>query len=79
MKLFLSLLVLTANLSAFASYQITKPEVVAAQERWGAGIVKIGEVFLDGGDYVEAASNHILEHYNYGSGPVLFKPTLASV
>jgi hypothetical protein len=79
MKLLLSLCILTFNLTAFANYTISKTEVVAAQDAWGAGIVKIGEVYLDGGDHVEAASNHIKNHYNYDFGPVLFKPTLASI
>jgi hypothetical protein len=41
--------------------------------------VKIGKVFQDGGDFVAAADAHIRKHYDYANGPVLFKPTLASV
>jgi len=57
---------------------ITSSEVVAAQKEWGEGIVKIGQVFTDGGDYKQAAKNHIESLYGYDLGIVLFKPTLAS-
>jgi len=57
---------------------ITEQEVVEAQQSWGNGIVEIGQVYSDGGDYVEAASNHINQFYAYDLGLVLFKPTLAS-
>jgi len=57
---------------------ITSAEVVAAQEEWGAGIVKIGQTFTDGGDYEQAAKEHIENLYGYDLGMVLFKPTLAS-
>lgn len=58
---------------------ISEQEVVAAQEAWGAGIVRIGKVFSDGGDYRKAAADHINEFYAYDLSLVLFKPTLASV
>ncbi|MBD2841986.1 phosphoribosyl-AMP cyclohydrolase [Erythrobacter sp. KMU-140] len=58
---------------------ITEPEVVAAQEAWGEGIVKIGNVYSEGGDYRQAAIDHIDEFYAYDESLVLFKPTLASV
>lgn len=57
---------------------ITSAEVVAAQEQWGDGIVKIGQVFTDGGDHKQAAREHIETLYGYDLGMVLFKPTLAS-
>lgn len=57
---------------------ITKEEVVKAQDVWGKGIVSIGEVFLEGGDYTKAAESHIDALYGYDLGEVLFKPTLAS-
>ena len=57
---------------------ITEAEVVTAQEHWGAGIVKIGQVFTEGGDYKLAAEEHIQNLYGYDLGMVLFKPTLAS-
>jgi hypothetical protein len=58
---------------------ITEKEVIARQEQWGAGIVKIGQVFEDGGDYRAAAAEHIDEFYAYDLSLVLFKPTLAAV
>ncbi|MDJ0977266.1 MAG: phosphoribosyl-AMP cyclohydrolase [Erythrobacter sp.] len=58
---------------------ITEQQVVAAQKAWGAGIVKIGEVYSAGGDYEAAASDHINTHYAYDLSLVLFKPTLAAV
>ena len=50
-----------------------------AQIAWGEGIVKIGKVFSEKGDYKAAAEDHINQFYNYAGGEVLFKPTLASV
>ena len=58
---------------------ITEKEVVAAQRAWGEGIIEIGRVYAQGGDYVTAAANHINRFYGYDLSLVLFKPTLASV
>lgn len=58
---------------------ISEQEVVAAQEAWGRGIVQIGEVYAAGGDYRQAAADHIDKFYAYDLSLVLFKPTLASV
>ena len=58
---------------------ISEREVVAAQKAWGEGIVKIGKVYQDGGDYSAAAAAHIDQFYAYDLSLVLFKPTLASV
>ena len=57
---------------------ITKQEVRDAQKAWGDGIVKIGKLFSEGGDYKAAAEEHINMFYNYQEGTVLFKPTLAA-
>lgn len=57
---------------------ITSAEVIAAQEKWGEGIVNIGKVFSEGGDYTQAAKDHIQNLYGYDMGMVLFKPTLAA-
>ena len=65
-------------LTVYSTEPITEVEVVAAQKAWGEGIVHIGKVFTDGGDYEKAASDHIQNHYAYDLGMVLFKPTLAS-
>jgi hypothetical protein len=61
------------EMQMIADYLITD-----AQMAWGAGIVKIGEVFTANGDYKAAAEEHIHEFYNYQEGTVLFKPTLTS-
>ena len=57
---------------------ITEQEVLDAQKAWGEGIVKIGKVYLEKGDYKTAAIEHINNFYNYQEGVVLFKPTLVS-
>lgn len=57
---------------------ITKADVLAAQKEWGDGIVAIGQVFQDQGDYAARASQHIKDLYAYGKSDVLFKPTLAA-
>ena len=57
---------------------ISEQEIFDVQKAWGEGIVRIGKVFLEKGDYSAAATDHINEFYNYQDGSVLFKPTLAS-
>jgi hypothetical protein len=57
---------------------ITEQEVVNAQQAWGQGIVSIGKVFQDKGNYSKAAADHINTFYAYDLSLVLFKPTLAS-
>ncbi len=57
---------------------ITEQEVLDAQKAWGEGIVKIGKVYMEQGDYKTAATEHINNFYNYQEGNVLFKPTLTS-
>jgi len=57
---------------------ISEQEILDAQKAWGEGIVKIGKVYLDKGDYKAAAKEHIDEFYNYQEDSVLFKPTLAA-
>lgn len=61
-----------------ASQSISTADVRAAQKAWGDGIVAIGKTFTDGGDYAARASQHITQLYAYGTGEVLFKPTLAA-
>lgn len=61
-----------------SEHTISEQEVVEAQKTWGEGIVSIGKVFLNGGDYTKAAENHIDALYGYNLGKVLFKPTLAA-
>ncbi len=63
--------------AAFAQ-SITAEEVAAAQKAWGEGIVHIGKVYTDKGDYTAAAREHIENYYGYGQSEILFKPTLAA-
>jgi hypothetical protein len=57
---------------------ISEQEVSDAHKAWGDGIVKIGKVYLENGDYKTAATEHIYTFYNYQEGTVLFKPTMTS-
>ena len=54
-------------------------DVERAQQEWGDGIVAISEAHRNGDDYVGIAANHIDTLYAYQIGPVMFKPTLASL
>lgn len=58
---------------------ITEQEVLDAQKAWGEGIVHIGKVYTENGDFKAAAIEHINNFYNYPEDTVLFKPTLTSV
>lgn len=62
----------------YSSECITEREVVEAQKLWGEGIVRIGKVFTDNGDYSKEAADFIQDMYGYDLSSVLFKPTLAS-
>ena len=57
--------------------KITEAEVNAAQQAWCDALVKIGKVYAEGGDYKAAANQSITDLYDYDSGKVFFKPTLA--
>jgi len=62
---------------ANAAEPITEAEVNAAQQAWCDGLVKIGKVHKEGGDY-KAVANQVLDDlYDYKEGKVFFKPTLA--
>lgn len=63
----------------YSSNCITEKDVVDAQVAWGNGIIEIGKIYSEGGDYREAAAKHIDDFYAYDLSLVLFKPTLASV
>ncbi|MEN0019715.1 MAG: phosphoribosyl-AMP cyclohydrolase [Planctomycetota bacterium] len=60
------------------AHNVTKADVVAAQQEWGEGIVDISRVHARGGDATARATQHINELYAYDIGDVMFKPTLAS-
>src|SRR6516165_1062285 len=57
---------------------ITEKEVQAAQQAWCDGLVQIGKVYKDGGDYKAAASRFLDELYDFQEGKVFFRPTLAA-
>ena len=57
---------------------ITKQEVENAQQIWGQGVIDIGNVFQEGGDYTLRAKEHVDTLYAFGIGTVVFKPTLAA-
>jgi hypothetical protein len=56
---------------------ITYDEVNAAQQAWCDALVKIGKLKEEGGDYKSFAEQVLSTAYNYDSGKVFFKPTLA--
>ena len=56
---------------------ITYDEVNAAQQAWCDALVKIGKLKEEGGDYISFANEVLSTAYNYDSGKVFFKPTLA--
>ena len=56
---------------------ITEAEVNAAQQAWCDGLVRIGKIYKDGGDYKAAASQFIDDMYDFKEGRVFFRPTLA--
>src|SRR5687768_10206197 len=57
---------------------ITEAEVNAAQKAWCDGLVKVGKVYKERGDYRAVAGQLIDDLYDYEGGKVFFKPTLAS-
>jgi len=57
---------------------ISKKEVEDAQAAWAGAIKSISKIYLDGGDYVAAATEAAGELYGYGKTNVLFKPTKAA-
>ena len=62
----------------YSSECITEREVIEAQKLWGQGIIRIGKVYSDNGDYSKEAADFIQDMYGYDLSSVLFKPTLAS-
>lgn len=69
---------LASSIAAVAAdSKITEAEVNAAQQAWCDGLVKIGKIHADGGDYKTVASRLIADLYDYEDGKVFFKPTLA--
>ena len=72
-------LAMTMGMSqVYAAAAMTDKDVINAQDAWAKGIVEIGKVYQDGGDYKATASKLIDQLYGYGEGKVLFKPTKAA-
>ena len=61
-----------------SNHCITREEIIRAQEAWGDGIVFIGEVYMNDGDYQAFAADWVDQLYDYQEGKVLFKPSTAS-
>lgn len=68
----------STGLAQAGAPSLTKADVEALKQAWGEGIVKIGAVHGEGGDYRAVARQHIETFYAYDETEVLFKPTLAS-
>jgi len=60
------------------SQPIKEAEVLAAQKKWGEGIVEIGKLAGNPTEATAKAENVIATLYGYKTGPVLFKPTKAA-
>ena len=63
---------------AASNVQISEDEVRSVQTAWANAIKGISKTYLDGGDYVAAATKAAGELYGYGHTNVLFKPTKAA-
>ena len=50
-------------------------EVKSFLNSWKEGVIEIGRVFLDGGDYHSCAEEFLSKHYAFDTDEVLFKPT----
>jgi hypothetical protein len=57
---------------------INKKEILTFLNSWKDGVIDIGQVHKDGGDYKERAQSFIKDHYAFGYEEVLFKPTFTS-
>ena len=56
---------------------ITEEQVNQAQQAWCDGLINIGTVYRQGGDYRAVATEIVDSLYDYKDGVVFFKPTLA--
>ncbi len=86
MKAYTKLLLLILLASVFGCFTanetnekpvITIEEVLNAQQQWCDALIEIGEVYAAGGDYHQHTESVITRLYDYDSGQVVFKPTLA--
>lgn len=58
---------------------ITKEQVVAAQNEWGAGVVRIGSLKNNRKECESFTSDFLDKLYSFENGPVLFKPTKCEI
>ena len=58
---------------------ITKEQVVAAQNEWGAGVVRIGSLKNNRTECESFTSDFLDKLYSFENGPVLFKPTKCEI
>ena len=58
---------------------VTKEQILAAQEEWGAGVVKIGSLKDSRSDCEEFTNDFLDKLYAFDLGTVLFKPTKCAV
>merc|ERR1711972_1045312 len=63
---------------ASPSAVISEDEVRQVQAAWASAIKTISKTYLDGGNYVAAATKAAGDLYGYGRSNVLFKPTKAT-
>jgi hypothetical protein len=70
----------TAAIAAAQETEISKEEVLAAQQAWGKALVQIATDHESGGiEAAKATAEAVLDSaYGYNLGPVLFKPTLTT-
>ena len=69
----------TSELDSKSDVLISEQEVLDAQKIWSEGVVRIGQTYLENGDYETELVNFVDDVYGFNLGVVLFKPTLASV
>ncbi len=58
---------------------ITKEQVIATQDEWGAGVVKIGSLKDTRSECENFTSSFLDKLYSFENGPVLFKPTKCEI
>jgi len=73
-----SVSVVAVSAGSYGNKGLTEAKVTELKKAWGEGIVNIGTIHTEGGDYRAAAAEHINTFYAFGESDVLFKPTLAS-
>tara|TARA_B100001057_G_scaffold265755_1_gene265939 strand:+ start:612 stop:1055 length:444 start_codon:yes stop_codon:yes gene_type:complete len=54
---------------------MTSEKIKQFLNSWKDGVIEIGKVFFDGGDYKKCAENFLSVHYAFDNEEVLFKPT----